>query len=120
MKSPTKLEPKHLIRLFRYSSLESETPTEIVLIDLQGTQLGRLGVELAYFMISSTSPKQREEHLDGLLHFYYDALCNELTSLGHEGKPHFSFDDLLQDFNACYALGFTTGCLHTQVILVFP
>jgi len=100
---------------FRYSNPESDIPSEIALIDLQGTQVGRLGIELAYFMVSSTSPKQRVEHLDSLFHHYYDSLSAELKSLGYVDGPPFTFDEMVQDFEACYVFGFGSGCQHTLV-----
>jgi hypothetical protein len=32
------------------------------MLDLQGTRIGRPGIELAYFFCSSTSPQQRKGH----------------------------------------------------------
>ena len=36
---------------------------EVKILDFQNTRIGRPGIELAYFLCSSVSPKQRKEHL---------------------------------------------------------
>ena len=99
----------------RYSS--QKDPTDVSIVDLQCTRLGRPGVELAYFFCSSTSPQQRKDHFQSLLQFYYNQLCNELKNLGANAESYFSFDDLHKDFDECYSYGFITGCFHSQVDL---
>jgi hypothetical protein len=73
------LESKSITRkrkLDRRADPNQPDPTDVTMVDLQGARLGRLGVELAYFLCSSTSPKQRREHFDELLHYYYDRFEN--------------------------------------------
>jgi len=64
---------------FRYSSKENREPTDVAIVDLQNTRLGRPGIELAYFFCSSTSPKQRKDHFEELLRFYYDQFCQGIN-----------------------------------------
>ncbi len=99
----------------RYESSDSKTPAEIALIDLQGTQLGRVGIELVYFIISSSSPEQRVLHFDRLMHLYYDTFCSELEQLQFEGIVPFTYEELLVEYDSCYAFGFGLGCMHIQV-----
>jgi hypothetical protein len=84
-------------------------------IDLQGLQLGRLGVELSYFMMTSSSPAQRENRLNDLLRLYYDTLQVELENLGYGAGSPFTFEELLEEFHECLPFGFLFGCNHTMV-----
>ncbi len=105
------------IYLYRYHSQNKSDPTDVSMVDLQGTRLGRPGVELAYFFCSSTSPKQRKEHFQTLIRFYYNEFSEQLKSLGADTKNCFTFEELLTDFDECYPYGFITGCIHAQVNL---
>jgi hypothetical protein len=78
----------------RFPTEESMDPSDVVILDLQNTRLGRPGIELAYFMCSSTSWHQRKYHLDELLQHYYNKFFEELANLGNQEQPWFSFEDL--------------------------
>jgi hypothetical protein len=99
----------------RFSASDPSLPAEVALIDLQRTQLGRIGFDLTYFLSSSASPLQREQHFDALLGLYYRTFCSELGMLGIEQIP-LTFDELLQEYDACFPYGFAMGLLHTQVV----
>ena len=104
---------------FRYSNDSRADPTDVIIVDLQNTKLGRPGIELAYFFCSSTSPEQRKEHLDELLKLYYDEFFQQLTQLGGGcEKIVYTFEELKEEVNECYAFGFIMGCLHSQVIMI--
>ena len=100
---------------FRYSTEGSSDPTDVAILDLQNTRLGRAGVELAYFFCSSTSPQQRKSHFEDLLKLYYDCFYTELNNLGDNSEPFFTFDDLKEEYNDCFSYGFILGCMHAQV-----
>ena len=104
-----------MIFLCRYSTKNQSDPTDVSIVDLQGTRLGRPGVELAYFFCSSASPQQRKDHFQTLLKFYYNEFSNQLKSLGYNAESYLTFDELLTDFDECYPYGFITGCIHAQV-----
>jgi hypothetical protein len=86
---------------------------------MQGTRFGRPGIELAYFFCSSTSPEQRASHFTELLRFYYDCYFEELKSLGDNSEPFFSFEDVREEYEECYAFGFVIGLAHAQVRFYF-
>ena len=88
---------------------------QMLQVDLQGTRLGRPGLELAYFFCSSTSPMQRKNYFEDLLRFYYNQFCEELKSLGGPSEPCFSLDELKKEYDECYPYGFIMGCMHSQV-----
>lgn len=103
----------------RYSDENRADPTDVVIVDLQNTKLGRLGIELAYFFCSTTSPEQRKDHLEELLQLYYDEFLQQLTQLGGGcEKTCYTLEKLKDDFNECYPFGFIMGCMHSQVNLV--
>ena len=105
----------NMCNIFRYSSVENKDPTDVAIVDLQNTRIGRPGMELSYFFCSSTSPQQRKDHFEELLKYYYDCFFEELKNLGNNSEPHFTFEDLKQDYNECYPFGFIMGCMHSQV-----
>lgn len=80
-------------------------------------QLGRLGVELAYFIMTSSSPAQRENRLNDLLRLYYDTLLEELQALGCAIGVPFTFEQLVEEFFECLPHGFLFGCNHTMVMM---
>ena len=101
---------------FRYPEGNRTDPTDVIILDLQNSKLGRPGLELAYFFCSSTSPEQRKNHLDDLLQLYYDEFLKQLTMLGGGcEKTCYTFNELKDDLNECYSYGFVLGCLHSQV-----
>ena len=100
----------------RYPTDGSKDPTDVAMVDLQGTRLGKPGIELAYFFCSSTSPDQRKEHFEELLQLYYNQLSFDLQRLGDNQIPCFTFEELKQEYDECYAWGFLMGCLQSQVL----
>ena len=47
---------------------------------------------------------------------YYDWFFIELRQLGdNSSEPFFTFEDLLEEFDAGYPFGFVMGCAHSQV-----
>jgi hypothetical protein len=106
----------NIFNQFRYSGEDRTDPTDVIMVDLQKAKLGRPGIELAYFFCSSTSPKQRKDHLNDLLRFYYDEFYKQLTLLGDGCETNcFTFEEILKDFNECYPYGMIMGCMHAQV-----
>jgi hypothetical protein len=103
--------------IFRYSNLDSADPTDVIMLDLQNTRIGRPGIELSYFFCSSTSPQQRKDHFEELLKFYYDCFFEEIKNLGDNSEPYFTFEDLKQEYDECYNYGFILGCMHSQAII---
>jgi hypothetical protein len=53
--------------IFRFSDPTNPDPDSTVILDLQTVKYGRPGIELAYFLGSSTSPDQRNTHLSEFL-----------------------------------------------------
>jgi len=102
----------------RYASDDRTDPIDISIVDLQNTRLGRPGIELAYFFCSSTSPEQRKNHFEDLLRFYYDQFFEQLNNLGDKSEPFFTFEELKEEYDDCYAFGFIMGCMHAQVIII--
>ncbi len=102
----------------RYSEDNQSDPTDVVIVDLQNTRMGRPGLELAYFFCSSTSPQQRKLHFEELFQYYYDNFFEELKNLGDNSEPAFTLEELKEDFDDCYHYGFVMGCVHSQVKLI--
>ena len=100
----------------RFSNGDLIDPSEVMIVDLQNTRLGRPGCELTYFFCSSTTPEQRKDHLDELLRLYYDEFFEQLTILGDGcDQTCYTFDQLKDDYAECFSFGFVMGCLHSHV-----
>lgn len=85
------------------------------MVDLQGMRVGRPGLELTYFMCSSTSPQQRRQHFDELIELYFDRFVQELKDLESGFEPPFNLEELKKEYDDCFEFGFIMGCGHAQV-----
>ena len=99
----------------RFGKEDSPDPTDLAIVDLQGTRIGRPGLELAYFFCSSTSPQQRRQHFDELIEFYFDRFVKELKDLESPFPVPFTLDELKKEYDDCFEFGFIMGCGHAQV-----
>ena len=103
------------LTFFRFSDQNQQELTDVIMLDMQTTRMGRPGIELAYFFCSSTSPQQRVDHFQDLLRHYYVCFFDELKNLGDTSEPFFTFDELNKEYDECYSYGFIMGCVHLQV-----
>jgi len=106
--------------IFRHQNGSQADPTSLKIVDLQGTKLGRPAIELVYFFFSSTTPSQRQQHLEGLILFYWDRFNEELKGLGSNFGVPFSLEELKQEFDSCRKFAFVRfpmGCAQAQVVL---
>ena len=104
--------------IFRNTKQDQPDPTDLAIVDLQGTRIGRPGMELAYFLLSSTSPEQRKEHFGDLVKYYHDRFIQELNGLESSFEAPFTLEELRAEVDNCYVFGFIMGCGHAQVLLV--
>jgi len=97
----------------RYSNLDSKDPTDLIMVDLQNTRIGRPGIDLSYFFCSSTSPQQRKDHFDELLRFYYDCFFEELRNLGNTSEPYFTLKTSSKNIVSAITMDSSwAACIH--------
>ena len=93
------LDPWFNNMLFHYKegkNADGETelvPEEALLLDLQIMACVQPGNDLAHFLMTSTTPELRKNHLDEVLHHYHDKLLKIVADLG-EDLSFYTFDIL--------------------------
>ena len=86
----------------------------IKILDLQLSRRANPGVDLAYFLGSSTSPAFREKHLDDLLTFYHSILKERLVAFGYPDNTY-TLENVKKDFKYCFPFGFCMARIHIMV-----
>lgn len=80
---------------------DSETPSNVCLIDWQLSQFGSPAIDVACFLFCSLSPELRNEHFDEFINIYHSSLQSTLNKLGSDASKLFTIDNLhdqLQQF----------------------
>ena len=71
-------------------------------------------VDICYLLGSSTSPEQREEHLDEWLKLYWTSLDTNLVRLGYPGNLY-TYEEMMRNFKQNFLFGVVVGALHAMV-----
>ncbi|XP_071453942.1 uncharacterized protein [Hetaerina americana] len=88
--------------LFRYEGEGgSGKPVDVKLLDLQLTRYCHPGVDLLFFLYTSTHRSIREQHFDLLISEYHSSLARTLRAINHDHMP-ISLDDLKTDLRGEY------------------
>nr|CAD7576476.1 unnamed protein product [Timema californicum] len=77
--------------LFRYTDRPNKVPVQVVFLDLQLCRYGSPGLDVNYFLYTSTTARMREEHLDELLRTYHWSLVRTFRQLNARAKQVGSF-----------------------------
>ncbi|KAF5275179.1 hypothetical protein FQR65_LT04211 [Abscondita terminalis] len=78
--------------LFRYGNTKnSNSPTNLCILDWQLCRLGSPVLDLSYFIFSSTDKQFRDKFYDEMIREYYNSLCTFLTELGSNPDELFPF-----------------------------
>nr|CAD7267636.1 unnamed protein product [Timema shepardi] len=72
--------------LFRYTDRPNKVPVQVVFLDLQLCRYGSPGLDVNYFLYTSTTARMREEHLDELLRTYHWSLVRTFRQLNARAK----------------------------------
>ena len=86
------------------------------MLDLQLVRRANPSVDISYLLGSSTSPQQREKHLDEWLQHYWTKLDGYMVSHGHP-KNTYPFDALKKDMQRTFLFGIVLGAMHAMVIV---
>nr|CAD7417121.1 unnamed protein product [Timema poppensis] len=65
----------------RYNDRPNKVPVQVVFLDLQLCRYGSPGLDVNYFLYTSTTARMREEHLDELLRTYHWSLVRTFRQL---------------------------------------
>ena len=100
--------------LFYKKCMLNRKDDDVRLLDFQCLRLGRPSIDLSYFLLSATTPVQRENELEQLLDFYHEKLEERLALLGFS-RNYFTRDQLERDFWMGYGFGLYTASAHIMV-----
>lgn len=81
------------------------------------TRMGSPALDLTYFICTSTEKSLRDQHLEELLHVYYDALAETLQASGSDPEKLFTFSDLERQLKMFGAYGLTIAPLLQSMIV---
>lgn len=65
--------------LIKYDNGDKTKPVDLKFIDFQMTRYSNIFVELNYFIMCSTTPEFRKNHLEQVLKVYYESFCGLLA-----------------------------------------
>ena len=71
---------------------------QVKILDWKNAKLGSATLDLAFFMLSSTTWQVRDQSTTDLLKTYYDAFCDTCSQLGVCQKDQPSFYELKEDY----------------------
>jgi len=98
------LDPWFNNMLFNYGSNTKECPEQVLLLDFQLSGITNPGNDLAYFLLTSTTPEFRAEHLDSVLKGYFETLHRVIRESGIDDFSY-SFTELLDDYQVSLNAG---------------
>ena len=104
------LDPWFNNMLFQFKEIKSDNgkvelgPEDALLLDLQIMAYVQPGNDLAHFLMTSTTPELRKNHLDEVLHHYHDKLLKIVADLG-EDLSFYTFDILKEDYKLATPIG---------------
>lgn len=99
--------------LFRYD--DSDSPVQVMLVDLQVVRKVSPALDLNYFLYSSFNGPVRQQNLEEFLKVYHDAFCH-VMSTGGFGQP-FSIDQLRAEFRGKMLFGCLSGMMLIPIVL---
>lgn len=97
--------------------ISQNVPKKICLLDWQMARMGSPALDVSYFLLTSTDKQLRDQHLEELLHVYYDALADTITASGSDPAKLFKFSDLEQQLKQFGIYGLTVAPLLQSVLV---
>lgn len=94
-------------------------PQQILLLDWQLTRCASPGLDIAYYLMSSTNKKVRERYYD-LLKVYHNSLSNLMRQLGSDPNKWFTLDDLIDQLKTVGKYGVVMASCLLQIMVSDP
>lgn len=91
----THLDPWFNNMLFQHD--DKSQPTDVLLLDFQLVGIAHPGNDLVYFLVTSTTPEVRKDHLEDILSLYHKTLHEELEKVSHLGIDY-TLEDIKEDY----------------------
>ena len=83
--------------LFNFETSTSTHPKKVLLLDFQLSAFTNPGNDLAYFLLTSTTPEFRAEHLDSVFKGYFETLHQVVKEAGI-GNFLYTMEELQEDY----------------------
>lgn len=96
-------------------SLQS-LPQRIILLDWQITRCASPGIDIVYYLMTSTNKQIRERYFD-LLGVYYDSLSNLMRKLGSDPNEWFTLEDLIDQLKIVGKFGVMIASFSLQIMV---
>lgn len=90
-----------------------------MLLDWQITRCGSPGLDIAYYLMSSTNKQVRARYYD-LLKVYHNSLSNLMRKLGSDPDKWFTLDDLIDQLKAVGKFGVLMAPSLLQIMVSDP
>ena len=99
------LDPWFNNMLFHYGDNgDPHKPAKVLLLDFQLSAYTIPANDLTYFLLCSTTPAFRKEHLDSVLQHYHETLVRVVKDSG-QSDFSYSFPELISDYELCLNIG---------------
>ncbi|XP_037052188.1 uncharacterized protein LOC119085789 isoform X3 [Bradysia coprophila] len=102
-----------------YSNDGQSTPQRIALLDWQVSRCASPGLDISYYLMSSTNKQVRERYYD-LLQVYHNSLSNLMLKLGSDPDKWFTFDDLIGQMKTVGKFGVIMAPTLLEVLVSDP
>ncbi|XP_037052185.1 uncharacterized protein LOC119085789 isoform X2 [Bradysia coprophila] len=102
-----------------YSNEGQSTPQRIALLDWQVSRCASPGLDISYYLMSSTNKQVRERYYD-LLQVYHNSLSNLMLKLGSDPDKWFTFDDLIGQMKTVGKFGVIMAPTLLEVLVSDP
>ncbi|XP_049548919.1 uncharacterized protein LOC125959927 [Anopheles darlingi] len=104
--------------MFRYDADDSNDAREVMFVDYQLSNYASPGLDLAYFLYTSSQQEVLEHRITDLLHLYHRSLLTGLTLAGYHGHPVPTFDAVQRQFERYEFIGVLSGLSMLPIILM--
>ena len=101
-----------MVIIFRFD--ENKVQTDSVIIDWQVLTEMSVGVDIQYFIGSSSNMESKAKNWDSWLKLYHDALTKDLAAFGY--VDIYPYEDFLKDVDHASYRGFLLSLCHIQVM----
>jgi hypothetical protein len=105
-----KIDPRFNNMLFNFETATSTQPKKVLLLDFQLSAFTHPGNDLAYFLLTSTTPEFRADHLDSVFKGYFETLHGVVKEAGI-GDFSYTMEQLQEDYKVRVLIYFI-GVVH--------
>ena len=96
------------------------SPKKICLLDWQVSRYASPGLDIAYYLLSSTSKELWDQYYDQLIQIYYTSLSDIITHCGSDPSKLFSFENLQEHLKKFAIFGVIMAPTLLSVMLSDP